>query len=151
MEEPTTPDADASMRERRISVAPVDEEGIPASPVDDDRRPTRSDVFGRGMAVLSGWYVTLVLAVGLWILTLSDAEPDPDSCSFFCASPRSMAVFVGLVFGLPAMMLSFACGTGVVAVAARARMRSGVVAGTIAACAGLLGGVVLIWLGFQLW
>jgi hypothetical protein len=98
----------------------------------------------RGLAVLAGWYATVIAAVLIWIVSLSDSTPE--SCSMWCFSPRAGAVLGTAFAGTFLLPVSVVLALITLAVLA-AKRKSGLAAGNAAAAVGLGGGAVVVALG----
>lgn len=102
---------------------------------------SRGSIFARGLAVLAGWYATVVAAVGLWLPTLSDVAPGDDGCSSFgCGfSPRESATLGLLLVSSFVGPISVAAAVATLGLTVVKPIRSSVVAGTLAAAVGVIG------------
>lgn len=106
---------------------------------------SRAAVFGRGAAVLAGWYTLGVVAFLFWLTTvpgdevLDDLSCGRSSCGW---SPRDGVMLAVTFVGWPALVVSFLVALTVVAWATvLVRVRSVLFAGTAAAA---VGGVVFL-------
>ncbi|WP_433532972.1 hypothetical protein ACQPYA_13765 [Micromonospora sp. CA-263727] len=97
---------------------------------------------GVGAAVLAGWYATILVAAALWVSALPAEKTDGscDGIGFGCTpSARDGALLLAIFYGLPALAVSFLVSLVMLAVMVAARVRSGLVAGNVAAFTGLVG------------
>lgn len=110
----------------------------------------RIRAFGRGLAVLSGWYLTVAVGVGAWVFSLPNVKDDEscDGIGFGCTpNPRDGAALVVVIFVIPGLLASFAAGVALLGVLSAARVRSGIVSGTASAVLGIAAaaGVATLW------
>lgn len=99
---------------------------------------SRGAVFGRGLATLIGWHGLLIAAAVLWWLSLSSAQPPPtcegDGLGLNCAaSPRENAAIIAVFYGVPTLAAMLLLAAALAGALAAARLRSGLVTGTVAA------------------
>jgi hypothetical protein len=106
-----------------------------------DAGASRHHLFVRGLGVLAGWYATVLVAFALWFPTLSDAPSvDQDCAGFGCGlSPRESAVVGLYLLGAFILPVSIAGSLATLGLTLLKPVRSGVVAGTLAAAVGLIG------------
>jgi hypothetical protein len=110
----------------------------------------RIRAFGRGLAVLSGWYLTVAAGVGVWVFSLADVKGD-DCCGglgFGCTpSPRDGAALMVVIFVIPGLLAGFAGGVALLGALSAARVRSGIVSGTASAVLGIaaVAGIAALW------
>lgn len=101
----------------------------------------RAGVVQRGLATISGCYFGLIAVFGVLLLLLPDEKPPGSGCDgigWGCTpNPRDGLLIVGLVAGLPALVVSLLVTLGTFALIVR-RFRSGVAAGATAFLAGLV-------------
>ncbi|HEU4422619.1 MAG TPA: hypothetical protein VFR67_08765 [Pilimelia sp.] len=104
--------------------------------------------YGRSLLVAFGWYVTLVVATAVGMLSVPSAPQDDCSAMFACMSPVAGLVLVGIVYGAPVLTVLLVMTALLAGVSARS-IRSAVLAGSLSAVAGiaLTGGVVIAYVG----
>lgn len=100
----------------------------------------RAAVARHGAAVAAGWYVTAVAAFVLWVDSLTPTRPD-ESCTgigFGCTpSGRDGTLILAIFLWMPAFAASVLLSAVVLLVVVAAKVRSGLVAGNLAAFVGL--------------
>jgi hypothetical protein len=116
----------------------------------DATKPARGLVLAGGLATVVGWHGVLVAAAVIFWLGLSDASPGGDCTDFSCAwTPRDLAMLVAIFVGPPMLATSVLVASAVVAGLAAARVRSGVLAGTVGTLTGWLGAAIVLLTRFQ--
>jgi hypothetical protein len=108
----------------------------------DRTKPVRGSV-GNGVLVVLGWYATVIAAVVVGEMSLPARHSTDCSGMFSCLDTGQFLLLIGLFVGLPVVFGSLLIATITVALLMR-RLRSPVVAGTIAAVVGV-GAPGLIW------
>ncbi|MEV4508567.1 hypothetical protein AB0K00_06370 [Dactylosporangium sp. NPDC049525] len=110
----------------------------------DATKPSRGPVLATGLATMAGWYGVLGAVAVLWWFSLSDTPAGEECQTFGCGwTARDVAVLAALFIGIPAFAASVLVSVAVVGGLAAARLRSGVLVGTVGAVAGWLAAVVV--------
>jgi hypothetical protein len=109
--------------------------------------PDRATVARRGAATLAGWYAAVIVAVAVLIGTLPDRNTDGtcEGIGFGCAlTPRDGMLLLAIVYGIALLCAGVPASAVTLAIAVAARIRSGLVAGTLAAVTGFVAGAAAI-------
>ena len=117
----------------------------------DAARRSRGEVFARGVATLLAWQALPVVAAVVGWFRQSTARPGPDcqdeGLGLNCAMSDREGYGLMLAFGaLPAMMVAFIAGVLLVGALAALRLRSGFLAGALAAVPAWAIGYAVIFL-----
>jgi hypothetical protein len=98
----------------------------------------RATVARRGLATLSCWYAALIGAVAVLVSRLPGKQPDAVCDGFGCTpDPRGDALVLAIFYGIPLLLAGVVASALGLAVLVKARIRSGVAAGTLAAFGGV--------------
>jgi hypothetical protein len=103
-----------------------------------------------GLLVILGWYATVIAAIFVGVTGLPEPPRTDCSAMFSCISRGAGLALVGAIVGVPFFLGSFVIATITVILLMR-RLRSAVVAGTIAAAVGIgaVGLGIVVWAGMR--
>lgn len=116
-----------------------------------EHEPTdHSPVFGKGMLTILAWTAVLTAGYLLWAFSLPATKSDGscDGIGFGCTpNPQDGALLVGMIIGVPVLSGVVIVAVLILVALTKAKLKSGVWAGTLAMFSGLVvsAAVALVW------